>query len=57
MTETVKVKEARGGTFAPADIALIKRVLMAHVSDSSLTLSAAEEQQAINLIHRLGRIS
>lgn len=57
-TESInKPKGARGGTFAPADVALIKKVLMAHVSDSSVTLSPAEEQQAINLIHRLGRIS
>lgn len=57
-TETTnKPKEAKGGTFAPADVKLIKKVLMAYVSDSSITLSPAEEQQAINLIHRLGRIS
>ena len=57
-TETTnKPKEAKGGTFAPADIDLIKRILIAHVSDSSLPLTPAEEQQAVNLIHRLGRIN
>jgi hypothetical protein len=42
--------------FAPADIDLIKRLIMAHVSDSSLTLTPSEEQQVINLLHRLNRI-
>jgi hypothetical protein len=50
-------REAKGGTFAPSDIQLIKKVLMSYVSDSSLSLTPGEEQQAINLIHRLGRIS
>ncbi len=50
-------REAKGGAFAPADIALIKRVLLAHITDSSITLTPAEEQQAVNLIHRLGRVS
>lgn len=50
-------KQAKGGTFAPADIALIKKLIMSHVTDSSITLTPQEEQQAINLLHRLGRIS
>jgi len=50
-------KAAKGGVFAPADIDLIKRLIMAHVSDSSLTLTPSEEQQAINLLHRLNRIN
>ena len=50
-------KVAKGGTFAPADIDLIKKLIMGYVTDSSLILSKQEEQQAINLLHRLGRIS
>ena len=50
-------KAARGGTFAPSDIDLIKKLIMGYVTDSSMTLSPQEEQQAINLLHRLGRIS
>ena len=50
-------KAARGGTFAPSDIDLIKKLIMGYVTDSSMTLSKQEEQQAINLLHRLGRIS
>jgi hypothetical protein len=50
-------KQVKGGTFAPTDIQLIKKVLLSYVSDSSIALTPAEEQQAINLIHRLGRIS
>jgi hypothetical protein len=56
-TETKTPREAKGGTFAPADVTLIKKLLMAYVTDSSITLSSQEEQQAINLLHRLGRIS
>lgn len=50
-------KAAKGGTFAPADVDLIKKLIMSHVTDSSITLTPHEEQQAINLLHRLGRIS
>ena len=50
-------KQAKGGTFAPADVELIKKLIMSHVTDSSITLNPQEEQQAINLLHRLGRIS
>jgi predicted solute-binding protein len=57
-TETPNTpKQAKGGTFAPADVDLIKKLIMAYVTDSSMTLSKQEEQQAINLLHRLGRIS
>ena len=57
-TETInKPKEAKGGTFAPADIKLIKKVLLAALSDSNNSLTADEERQAANLVHRLGRIS
>jgi hypothetical protein len=50
-------KQAKGGTFAPADVDLIKKLIMSHVTDSSITLTPQEEQQAVNLLHRLGRIS
>jgi hypothetical protein len=50
-------KAAKGGTFAPADVDLIKKLIMSHVTDSSISLSPQENQQAINLLHRLGRIS
>jgi hypothetical protein len=56
-TETNKPKEAKGGTFAPADVTLIRKLLMAYVSNTSVTLTVQEEQQAVNLLHRLGRIS
>lgn len=49
-------KTAKGGVFAPTDIDLIKRLIMSYVSDSSLILTPSEEQQAINLLHRLNRI-
>ena len=55
--ETIKPKEAKGGAFAPADIKLIKKVLLAALSDSNSTLTTEEERQASNLVHRLGRIS
>jgi len=56
-TEPNKPKEARGGTFAPTDVELMKKMLLAHITDSSITFTSAEEQQIINLYHRLGRIS
>jgi hypothetical protein len=57
-TETPNTpKQAKGGTFAPADVDLIKKLIMSHITDSSIYLSKQETQQAINLLHRLGRIS
>ena len=57
-TETINTpKEAKGGTFAPADTHLIKKVLLAAIRDGNVTLTADEERQAVNLVHRLGRIS
>lgn len=56
-TETIKPKESKGGTFAPADIKLIKTLLTAYLTDSSYALSTEENRQAANLLHRLGRIS
>ena len=56
-TETNKPKESKGGTFAPADVGLIKKLLTVYLTDSSFTLTPEEERQAANLLHRLGRIS
>jgi hypothetical protein len=50
-------KQSKGGTFAPNDIVLIKKLLLSYMTDSSYTMTPAEEQQAINLYHRLNRIS
>lgn len=55
--ETIKPKEAKGGAFAPADIKLIKKILLATLSDTNNSLSTEEERQAAQLVHRLGRIS
>jgi hypothetical protein len=57
-TETSNTpKQSKGGTFAPADVDLIKKLIMSHITDSSISLTPQENQQAINLLHRLGRIS
>ena len=55
--ETIKPKEAKGGAFAPADIKLIKKILLATLSDTNNSLSTEEERQAAQLVHRLGRIA
>lgn len=55
--EICSPRQAKGGTFAPADIALIRKVLLAVLSDDKNTLTTDEERQASNLIHRLGRIA
>ena len=50
-------KEARGGTFAPADIKIIKEALIAYINNGVNTnLTITEERQIINLLHRLNRI-
>lgn len=49
-------KQAKGGTFAPADINLIKNALQFYVNHSG-DLPTATERQAVNLLHRLGRIA
>ncbi len=57
-TETPNTpKQAKGGTFAPADVDLIKKLIMAYGTGSRRALSNQEEQQAMNVWHRLGRIS
>lgn len=54
-TVTVKPREVKGGVFAPADIALIKKALIYYVNSPHGESSAAvqEEKQIVNLLHRL----
>lgn len=58
----VMVKEAKGGTFATADMELLKRALHAYldvlvrVEDSERTPSG-ELARVANLLHRIGRIA
>lgn len=49
-------RQAKGGVFAPADIDLIKRSLLVFVYNTSDPVSAAEEKQIVNLLHRLNRL-
>jgi len=57
-TETATTpKLAKGGTFAPADVKLIKKLLLAALTDENSTLTVEEQRQASHLVHRLGRIS
>jgi len=53
--ENTKPKEARGGTFAPADMNIIKEALAYYVHSSG-SLTIVEERQITNLLHRLNRI-
>jgi hypothetical protein len=50
-----KPKEARGGTFAPADVKIIKDSLDYYVHYSD-TITADDERHIANLLHRLNRI-
>lgn len=54
--ENIKPKEARGGTFATADIKLIKEALYAYIATQGENMPTATERQISNLLHRLGRI-
>jgi hypothetical protein len=57
-TETTTTpKQAKGGAIAPADVSLIKKVLLAALSDENSVLTDDEQRQASHLVHRLGRIS
>lgn len=56
MTELKTPKESKGGTFSPADIKLIKKVLIAHIGNTNIVLTDEEKSQSVSLIHRLGRI-
>jgi hypothetical protein len=48
-------KEARGGTFAPADIKLIKSALIFYAGHSNV-IDGDTDQHIVNLLHRLTRI-
>ena len=50
-----KPKEARGGTFAPADIKIIKESLYFYI-DVANDLTTEEQRHISNLLHRLNRI-
>ena len=47
-------KEAKGGTFAPADIPLIKAALQTHVK--TLDDNHPDVSKIASLLHRLGRV-
>lgn len=55
MTDAGKVsntpKQVKGGIFAPADIEIIKKALIAYTQ--SHYLGNTEQRQVVNLIHRL----
>ena len=56
------VKEAKGGTFAPTDIPVIKRALHSYLLDLMRVEGYSEREPhpdvavISNLLHRLGRI-
>ena len=54
------MKEVKGGTFAPADMDILKRALYAYkdalMKDSALDVSS-ELAKVASLLHRIGRIS
>ncbi len=55
-------KEARGGTFAPADIPVIKRALQVYLIDCQRVVESERDPHPdvniiANLLHRLGRIA
>ena len=56
------VKEVKGGTFAPADIPVIKRALQSYVAAVQRIEGYSDRDPhpdlsvAANLLHRLGRI-
>jgi hypothetical protein len=54
--------ENKGGTFAPADMELLRRALryykdMLVSTEESERTSSAELMQVANLLHRIGRIA
>ncbi len=57
------VKEVKGGTFAPADIPVIKRALQSYVAEVQRIEGYSDRDPhhdlsvAATLLHRLGRIS
>jgi hypothetical protein len=56
-------KQAKGGVFAPSDIAVIKRALQVYLVDCLRTEGYSERDPhpdvtpIANLLHRLGRIN
>jgi len=48
-------KEVKGGTFAPADIKIIKEALHFFIQEA-YQLTVEEERHITNLLHRLNRI-
>lgn len=56
------IKEAKGGTFAPADMEILKRALHAYKdalvrTEESERETSAELAKVANLLHRIGRIA
>jgi hypothetical protein len=54
-------KESKGGTFAPADIPLVKRALHVYLLDCQRAVESERDphpdvNHIANLLHRLGRI-
>lgn len=54
--------EVKGGTFAPADMELLKRSLYCYKDmlsriEESERITSPELKQVANLLHRIGRIS
>ncbi len=56
------VKESKGGTFAPADMEILKRALHAYKdilvrTEESERNTSDELSKVANLLHRIGRIA
>ena len=56
------IKEAKGGTFATADMEILKRALHAYKdvlvrTEESERETSAELAKVANLLHRIGRIA
>lgn len=56
------IKEAKGGTFAPADMELLKRALFSYKdqlvrTEESERNTSDELTKVANLLHRIGRIA
>lgn len=54
--EDKQPKMAKGGTFAPADIKLIKEALYCYLQVNYEKIDHEEVSHISNLLHRLGRI-
>lgn len=56
------VKEVKGGTFAPADMEILKRALHVYLVDIQRTQESERDPhpdlaKVANLLHRIGRIN